>query len=80
MRVAAAPVEGAANRALIRLLAEELGVPPAALRVVLGEHGRRKGVVADGVPAEVVTARWPGLSVWLPGSPASGSLRVRGAP
>ena len=64
VRVAAPPVEGAANAALVRLLADELHVPPTKVRVVVGSTGRRKvvAVEADGV-AEMARRRWPGVAV-----------------
>ena len=61
--VAAPPVEGAANHALLRLLASELGVARRDVRLVAGAGGRTKVVVIDGVPPEVVLERWPGLRV-----------------
>jgi uncharacterized protein YggU (UPF0235/DUF167 family) len=60
VRVAAPPVEGAANEALCRLLAAELGVHRAAVRVVAGTTSRRKLVEVDVDPAALV-ARWPGI-------------------
>jgi uncharacterized protein len=62
-QVAAPAVGGAANQSLLRLLADELGVPRRAVRIVAGATGRRKLVVVDGVEAAVVVARWPGLRV-----------------
>ena len=62
-RVSAPPVEGAANHALLRLLASELGVARRDVRLVAGAGGRMKVVVVDGVPPEMVLARWPGLRV-----------------
>lgn len=59
-RVAAAPVEGAANDALCRLLARELGVPRGAVRLVAGATARRKLVDVDAEGATVAAA-WPGL-------------------
>jgi uncharacterized protein YggU (UPF0235/DUF167 family) len=59
-RVAAAPVDGAANDALIRLLARELDVPPSAVRIVRGATARSK-VVAVEAPPERLAIRWPGL-------------------
>ncbi|MEX1172955.1 MAG: DUF167 domain-containing protein [Chloroflexota bacterium] len=62
-RVGAPAVEGAANNALIRLIADELGVARRDVRIVAGGSGRRKLVVVDGVAPEAVAARWPGLKV-----------------
>jgi uncharacterized protein len=62
-RVAAPPVEGAANQALLRLLADELGVARRAVRLVAGAAGRQKLVVVEGITPDEVLARWPGLRV-----------------
>ena len=61
VRVAAAPVDGAANASLIRLLAAELDVPPSALRVVAGASSRLKVVEVEGLDAASISRRWPGL-------------------
>ena len=61
VRVMAPAVEGAANNALIRLLAEEVGVARRDVRIVAGATSRQKLVVIDGVEAESIVARWPGL-------------------
>jgi uncharacterized protein (TIGR00251 family) len=63
IRVAAPAVEGAANGALVRLLADELGLALRDVRIVAGAKSRQKLVMADGVLAETVIARWPGLRV-----------------
>jgi len=63
VRVAAPPVEGAANTALVRLLADELGLAGRDVRIVAGARSRQKLVVVDGLAAEVIVARWPGLRV-----------------
>jgi uncharacterized protein (TIGR00251 family) len=63
VHVSAPAVEGAANAALVRLLAEELGVARRDVRIVAGATGRQKLVVVDGVGSEVIVARWPGLRV-----------------
>ncbi len=55
IRIAAPPVDGAANTELIKLLAKALGVSRSALRVVRGEGSRSKVVRAEG--ATVVQAR-----------------------
>ena len=60
-RVSAPAVAGAANQSLLRLLADELDVPRRSVRLVAGAAGRQKLVVVDGVDAEAVIARWPGL-------------------
>jgi uncharacterized protein len=62
-RVGAPAVEGAANNALIRLIAEELGVPRSDVRIVAGATSRQKLVVVDAADAEAIVARWPGLRV-----------------
>ena len=59
VRVRSAPVEGAANQALLRLLASELGVPRGAVRLIAGATGRRKIVEIEGLTAEALDARWP---------------------
>jgi uncharacterized protein YggU (UPF0235/DUF167 family) len=62
-RVAAPAVGGAANSALVRLLADELGVSKTSVRLVAGASGRHKLVVVDGIAPEEVAARWPGIRV-----------------
>ncbi len=62
-RVAAPAVAGAANHALLRLLAADLGVPPRDVRLIAGAGGRTKVVVVDGVAPAAVLQRWPGLRV-----------------
>lgn len=49
IRLAAPPVEGAANEALVRFLAAALGVPRAAVAITAGAGSRRKTVVIEGV-------------------------------
>ncbi len=62
-RVAAPPIGGAANQALLRLIAAELEVPRRDVRLVAGAGGRTKLVVVDGIDAERVLSRWPDLRV-----------------
>lgn len=50
-RVAAPPVDGAANAALVRLVASALGVPKSAVTVVAGQTARIKTLEIDGDPA-----------------------------
>jgi uncharacterized protein (TIGR00251 family) len=47
VRLAAPPVDGKANDALLRWLADELGVPRRALELVRGASARRKAVEID---------------------------------
>ena len=44
VKLAAPPVEGAANDALLHLLADILGIGVRSLRIVSGQHGRLKRV------------------------------------
>jgi len=62
-RVGAPAVEGAANAALIRMIATELAVAKRDVRIVAGATSRQKLVVVDGVDAEAVLAVWPGLKL-----------------
>lgn len=54
VRLAAPPVEGAANEELVRFLARLLGVPKSAVRVVSGDTARNKMVEVDGVAVDDV--------------------------
>jgi uncharacterized protein (TIGR00251 family) len=54
VRLTAPPVEGAANAALTAFLAERLSLPRRAIRIIAGEHGRRKRVAIDGVTAAAI--------------------------
>jgi uncharacterized protein (TIGR00251 family) len=49
VRLAAPPVEGAANQALITLLARLLDVPRGCVTLVSGERSRVKRVAIDGM-------------------------------
>jgi len=42
VKVTAAPVEGKANEALIRLLARELGISPSSIEILKGFQSRAK--------------------------------------
>ena len=57
VRLAAAPVEGAANHELVDLLSRLLDVPKRSVRVISGEKGRRKRVKVMGVSAAQVRNR-----------------------
>lgn len=50
-RVGSPPVEGAANAALVKLIARTLGVPKSAVTLVSGETARVKTLEIAGDPA-----------------------------
>jgi uncharacterized protein (TIGR00251 family) len=54
VRLAAPPVEGAANDTLVRFFSALLHVPQRAVRIASGAHSRLKRVGIDGVTAEAV--------------------------
>jgi uncharacterized protein (TIGR00251 family) len=56
VRLHAPPVDGAANQALIALLAERLGVARRSVRVVAGLSSRAKTVEVDGTTEAAVRA------------------------
>ena len=59
VRVAAPPVEGAANEALIDYFANALHVPRRAIRILSGDRGRQKRLAIAGVTAEQVCSLAP---------------------
>jgi len=63
VRVTAPPVEGAANVALIRVLASALDVAASDVRLVGGERARQKRVEVSGLAEERLRSRWPDLGV-----------------
>lgn len=56
VRLAAPPVDGAANAELIAFLAETLGLPRRAVRIVGGERGRAKRVAIQGMTLDQIQA------------------------
>lgn len=52
IRLAAPPVDGAANVALVEFVAEQLGVAKSRVRIVSGTTSRRKVIEVEGVSAE----------------------------
>lgn len=54
VRLQSPPVDGAANASLEMLLAERLGVPRRAVRVVAGAASRAKTVEIDGTTEDAV--------------------------
>jgi len=62
-RVSAPAVSGAANTALVRLLADELDVSRGSVRLIAGSRGRHKLIMVDGVTPQRVALLWPGIKV-----------------
>ncbi|MFO1299290.1 MAG: DUF167 domain-containing protein [Burkholderiaceae bacterium] len=62
LRVGAPPVDGRANEAIVQFLAERLGVPRRAVRLVAGPGSRRKvfEVSAPLGPDEIVASLYQG--------------------
>jgi uncharacterized protein (TIGR00251 family) len=58
-RVAAPPVEGEANAALVKLIAKALRLPRSAVRIASGETARIKVLEIDGLDEAAVRARLP---------------------
>lgn len=57
VRIAARPLAGAANRELVRVLAEALRVSPSAIALRAGAHGRSKRVHVSGISTTEALAR-----------------------
>ena len=61
IKVAAPPVEGAANKALVEFLAEALGLPKLQVDIVAGETSERKLISLVGISPEKVDSILRGL-------------------
>jgi uncharacterized protein (TIGR00251 family) len=72
VRLTAPPVDGAANKACIELMADRLGVKRSQVRLVSGEKSRDKVIEADGIAPEEVERR-------LAGSPVKNESEARRA-
>jgi len=57
LRVAAPPVDGAANSAVLRFLADALALPRSRVRLLSGETSRRKRVLLVGVSTAEIAGR-----------------------
>jgi uncharacterized protein len=57
IRVAAPPVDGAANAALLRFLADMLDMPRSRLSITSGASSRRKRISVEGVAPEELERR-----------------------
>ena len=58
-RLAAPPDEGAANHALVELLAQKLGIAPSRIAIVAGEKSRLKTVRISKLEPEALAALNP---------------------
>ena len=54
VRVTAAPVDDAANRAVVKLIAKRAGVAPSRVRIIRGGRGRHKRIAIDGADPDAV--------------------------
>ena len=59
IRLRSPPVDGAANRALVELLAARLGVPRSSIAIVGGEKSRLKTLRVEGVAQAALAALAP---------------------
>jgi len=57
VRLAAAPVEGAANQALVRLLSGALQVPRTSITIAAGERSRDKRLAIAGLAPDELARR-----------------------
>ncbi len=61
VRVTAAPENGKANKALIKVLGKETGLAPSTMRVIAGEQSRNKMILIEGEPKGLEET----LTAWL---------------
>ena len=59
VRVAAPPVDDAANDAVIAFFAEALHVPRRAVQILSGSRARQKRLAIAGVSADHIRTMWP---------------------
>ena len=71
VRVTAAPVDGAANLALVRVVAKHLRVAYSSVRLVSGKTSKVKVIEVDSLDLEE-TMRRLGVAVVLPDDPLEG--------
>jgi uncharacterized protein YggU (UPF0235/DUF167 family) len=60
--LAAPPVDGKANAALIEFVADRLGLPKSAVRLVNGQTSRRKILELDAIPPDAEQRLLPARS------------------
>jgi uncharacterized protein YggU (UPF0235/DUF167 family) len=57
VRVVRPPADGEANRAVIRLVADALGLAPSRLELIAGRTARRKRLRVDGIDPDELDRR-----------------------
>ena len=62
IKIAAPPVDGAANKALIEFLSETLGLPKSQVDIVAGETSERKLISLVGISPDKVDSILRGLA------------------
>jgi uncharacterized protein YggU (UPF0235/DUF167 family) len=63
VRVVRPPADGEANRAVIRLVARALRVPPSVVELTAGARARRKRLRVDGIEPQELERRLRALPV-----------------
>lgn len=59
IRLSAPPVDGKANAALVEFVADRLGLPKSAVRLIGGQTSRRKVLEVTGAPADTALRLLP---------------------
>jgi uncharacterized protein len=62
MRVASPPVDGAANKELVRVLAKAFNVSRSAVSIVSGHNSRLKQVSVEGVSSSALSVLLSGIA------------------
>lgn len=57
LRIAAPPVDGAANEAVVELLSKKLSVSKGSIEIIRGQTGKNKSVLCRGVAAEDILSK-----------------------
>ncbi len=57
VRITAPPVDSAANKALLKFIAESLGIPPRTASLIRGEKSRNKTLLITGTDAHTVAEK-----------------------
>ena len=65
IRIAAPPVDNAANHALIDFLAQRLDVAKSRVRIISGSTSRKKVLEVDGITTDVLAAKL-GTTITVP--------------